>query len=150
MQFFRARMIHTSCGCGYLRPRSISLRFFAAEANYRGTDIDLRDFASRGTVFAEAKAGRSAVLNVTWSPQREQASLGVIAPRPGLGIPFEKIVASLRRFEHARRQNLISKSALLVDDYAHHPTEINATLATAKSVGQSCLFSQCFSPRYSP
>ena len=65
-------------------------------------------------------------------------ALGVIALATELGIPFEKIAASLRKFEHARRRFEIkypSERFLLVDDYAHHPTEIRATLATAQIGG---------------
>ena len=63
-------------------------------------------------------------------------AIGVIALATELGIPFEKIAASLRKFEHARRRFEIKYASdrfLLVDDYAHHPTEIRATLKTARS-----------------
>ena len=79
-------------------------------------------------------------------------SLGVIALATELGIPFAKIVASLRRFEHARRRFEIkyeSDRFLLVDDYAHHPTEIRATLATAKSAGRNRVLTMFQPHRYS-
>jgi UDP-N-acetylenolpyruvoylglucosamine reductase len=86
----------------------------------------------------EEKLGE-AVLNV---PGRHNVSnaLGVIALATELAIPFPKIATSLGHFQHARRRFEIkyqSERFLLVDDYAHHPTEISATLATAKSAGRS-------------
>jgi len=79
-----------------------------------------------------------AALNVPGQHNVSNA-LGVIALATELGIPFEKIVASLRKFEHARRRFEIKYASdrfLLVDDYAHHPTEIRATLKTAKSTSR--------------
>ena len=69
-----------------------------------------------------------------------------------LGIPFEKIKKSLARFEHARRRFEIkyeSDRFLLVDDYGHHPTEIRATLKTAKSIGRKRVLTMFQPHRYS-
>jgi len=76
----------------------------------------------------------------------------VIAVATELGIPFEKIAASLRKFEHARRRFEIkyaSERFLLVDDYAHHPTEIRATLKTARSAGRKRVLTMFQPHRYS-
>src|SRR2546425_4991001 len=112
---------------------------FSDKADYRGADVKLRAFGSDFCVyFREQKLGE-AVLNVP-GPHNVHNALGVIALAIELGISFEKIAASLRKFEHARRRFEIkyeSERFLLVDDYAHHPTEIRATLATAKSVGRN-------------
>ena len=77
-------------------PRSISFGF-APDADYRATDVDLQDFASRFQVHRRGEALGEAILNV---PGRHNVSnsLGVIALATELGIPFEKIVASLRSF----------------------------------------------------
>ncbi|PYK23503.1 MAG: UDP-N-acetylenolpyruvoylglucosamine reductase, partial [Verrucomicrobia bacterium] len=78
--------------------------------------------------------------------------LGVIALASELGIPFEKIAASLRRFEHARRRFEIkyeSDRFLLVDDYAHHPTEIRATLKTARATVRRRVLAMFQPHRYS-
>jgi UDP-N-acetylenolpyruvoylglucosamine reductase len=79
-------------------------------------------------------------------------ALGVIALASELGIPFEKIAASLRKFEHARRRFEIkyeSDRFLLVDDYAHHPTEIRATLRTARATGRKRVLAMFQPHRYS-
>ena len=65
---------------------------------------------------------------------------------------FPKIAASLAKFQHARRRFEIkyqSDRFLLVDDYAHHPTEIRATLATARSAGRKRVLTMFQPHRYS-
>jgi UDP-N-acetylmuramate--L-alanine ligase/UDP-N-acetylenolpyruvoylglucosamine reductase len=124
---------------------------FAAEADYRGTDVDLRDFTSVFSVSRRGEKLGEAVLNV---PGRHNVSnaLGVIALASELGVPFPKIAASLAKFQHARRRFEIkyqSERFLLVDDYAHHPTEIRATLATAKSAGRNRVLTMFQPHRYS-
>ena len=79
-------------------------------------------------------------------------ALGVIALASELSIPFDKIAASLRKFEHARRRFEIKYASdrfLLVDDYAHHPTEIRATLRAAKSIGRRRLVTMFQPHRFS-
>jgi UDP-N-acetylmuramate--alanine ligase len=76
----------------------------------------------------------------------------VIALASELGIAFEKIAKSLAKFEHARRRFEIkydSPRFLLVDDYGHHPTEIRATLKTAKSIGRKRVLTMFQPHRYS-
>src|SRR5213075_99341 len=123
---------------------------FSENADYRGTDIELRDFASVFCVYLRGQQLGEAVLNV---PGRHnvQNAIGVIALANELGVPFEKIAASLRKFEHARRRFEIKYASdrfLLVDDYAHHPTEIRATLATARSTGRSRVLTMFQPHRY--
>ena len=51
-----------------------------------------------------------------------------------LGVPKDKIFESLRTFENAKRRFAIEKygNTTIIDDYAHHPTEIKATLEAVK------------------
>ena len=124
---------------------------FGYNADYRGADIELQDFASVFCVYKRGEQLGEAVLNVP-GKHNVQNALGVIALATELGIPFAKVVASLRKFEHARRRFEIKYSSdrfLLVDDYAHHPTEIRATLATAKSAGRNRVLAMFQPHRYS-
>ena len=131
--FFNADDVNTARLCAG-RKSAVSYGF-SENAHYRGTDIDLRDFASFFCVYFQGKQLGEAVLNVPGRHNIHNA-IGVIALANELGIPFEKIAASLRKFEHARRRFEIKYASdrfLLVDDYAHHPTEIRTTLKTARS-----------------
>jgi UDP-N-acetylmuramate--alanine ligase len=135
--------------CG-MRRGAISFGF-AEDARYRATGIELHDFAATFSVQRGAEKLGNAILSV---PGRHNVSnaLGVIALAIELGIPFEKIAKSLGTFRHARRRFEIkyqSDRFLLVDDYAHHPTEIRATLATAKSAGRKRILTMFQPHRYS-
>ena len=74
-------------------------------------------------------------------------SLSVIAVADFLGIDrsavkagLEKCSSAHRRFEH---KGVTENGVIIVDDYAHHPTEIAATLAAAKNTPHNeiwCVF----------
>ena len=120
-------------------------------ADYRGGEIELKDFASTFCVYRGEERLGNAVLNVPGEHNVHNA-IGVIALATELGIPFEKTSASLRKFQHARRRFEIkydSTRFLLVDDYAHHPTEIQATLKTARSTGRKRVLTMFQPHRYS-
>mgnify|MGYP001770675970 CR=1 FL=1 len=63
-------------------------------------------------------------------------SLAALAVGHHLGIPWDTGLASLEHFHNAARrfQILAETPFLVVDDYAHHPTEIRATLKAARQV----------------
>ena len=111
---------------------------FSEQADYRGLEVALPHFGSSFSVYRRGEKLGPATLNVPGQHNVHNA-LGVIALASELLIPFDKITASLRKFEHARRRFEIKYASdrfLLVDDYAHHPTEIRATISTAKSIGR--------------
>lgn len=121
------------------------------KADYRAADIELKDFMSKFRVYCGGKELGEAVLNVPGEHNVHNA-IGVIALAAELGIPFQKIAASLRKFEHARRRFEIKYASdrfLLVDDYAHHPTEIRATLKTAKATRRKRVLAMFQPHRYS-
>ena len=64
-------------------------------------------------------------------------ALASIATALELGVPFEEVARSLADFRGVERryQTLGSEAGVtVVDDYAHHPAELRATLAAARSV----------------
>src|SRR5213595_967846 len=135
--------------CGK-RKRAVSYGF-SEQADYRGADVELRNFGSSFLVFRRGEKLGQATLNVPGEHNVHNA-LGVIALASELSIPFDKITASLRKFEHARRRFEIKYASdrfLLVDDYAHHPTEIRATVSSAKSIGRRRLVAMFQPHRFS-
>ena len=149
MLFYSADDANTTRLCAQRKP-AVSYGF-SENADYRCTDIELRDFASIFCVYLRGQQLGEAVLNVPGQHNVHNA-IGVIALASELGIPFEKIAASLRKFEHARRRFEIKYASdrfLLVDDYAHHPSEIRATLKTAKSMGRKRILTMFQPHRFS-
>ncbi len=106
-------------------------------ADYRLERLQMANFQSRFDAYYRSQQLGEVVLNV---PGRHNASnsLSVIALATELGVPFAKIALALASFRGARRRFEIkyrSERYLVVDDYAHHPSEVRATLATAKNEG---------------
>jgi UDP-N-acetylmuramate--alanine ligase len=107
-------------------------------ANLRAIDVQLLNRSSKFTVLMNNQLvgemtlcvpGKHNVLNAL-------ASIGLCL---NLGIPFTVIQESLKNFVGAKRRfQVVSEGndILIVDDYAHHPTEIMATIDAAKSTGR--------------
>lgn len=56
-----------------------------------------------------------------------------------VGVKFEEIARALLHFKGAKRRFQVIgevENILVIDDYAHHPTEIEATLTGAKALGR--------------
>ena len=114
-------------------------------AFYRFDDLHTKDFQSHFRVLRGGEPLGAITLNV---PGRHNVSnaVGVIALATELGIPFSKIAEALETFRGARRRFEIkyrSERYMIVDDYGHHPSEVKATLATAKNTGRKrvlCMF----------
>ncbi len=74
-------------------------------------------------------------------------SLAAIAATRSLGVGLDVIKATLENFKGThRRFDIVGRTengVAIIDDYAHHPTEIRATLAAAKNLPHEkiwCLF----------
>ncbi len=114
-------------------------------AFYRFDDVHPKDFQSHFRVLRGGEPLGAITLNV---PGRHNVSnaVGVIALATELGVPFAKISAALETFRGARRRFEIkyrSERYMIVDDYGHHPSEVKATLATARNTGRKrvlCMF----------
>ena len=68
-----------------------------------------------------------------------QNALATVAVGLDLGIKFENIAEALAEFRGAERRFQIKgekNGVMVVDDYGHHPTEIIATLAAARTAGR--------------
>jgi len=106
-------------------------------ATYRALDVRLENFASRFTVLKRGQLLGEVALNIPGA-QNVSNALGVIALATELGVPWNQIVSALAEFRGASRRFEVkyrSADYMVVDDYAHHPTEIKATLAAAKNSG---------------
>lgn len=92
------------------------------------------------TAFEVERAGEKIgefVLNIPGAHNVSNAA-GVIALAHTLGVDAAKIREGLESFRGAKRRfevKYTGRGVQVVDDYGHHPTEIKATLATARSNG---------------
>lgn len=107
-----------------------------ADDNYTAKNISFNEYACGSyDLYVNGEKLDHITLNVT-GLHNVSNSLAAIAAARELGIPMENIKTGLmkfkgtdRRFEFKGEVNGIT----ILDDYAHHPTEIEATLTAAKN-----------------
>ncbi len=121
--------------CRIAAHRRGAISFGADEkAFYHYRNLRVHDLQSIYDVYRGSERLGEVTLNVPGS-HNVGNSLGVIALASELGVYFNKIVEALEVFRGARRRFEIkyrSEFCTIVDDYAHHPSELRATLATAR------------------
>ncbi|MBL9154068.1 MAG: UDP-N-acetylmuramate--L-alanine ligase [Verrucomicrobiales bacterium] len=146
----RGRIIYCAadpgaCRVAAARPGSIGYGWDSNTADYAALDLEAKGGGTeftvvhRGAVLGRVRLGipgRHNVLN----------SLAVIALATEIGVSFDRIDEALSSFRGAKRRfefKRKSPSVTIIDDYGHHPTEIAATLDTARSQHSGrliCLF----------
>jgi len=103
-------------------------------ANYTVTNIDYRADGTTALVWERGKA--LGVLNLRLLSRHNLSNaLAAVAVGRVLGLEFGEIAKGLATFEGARRRFEFRGEAhgiTFIDDYAHHPSEIRATLAAAR------------------
>jgi UDP-N-acetylmuramate--alanine ligase len=111
-------------------------------ADVTASDIELRPFASSCRVWLRRDGRQVALGSLSLAvPGRHNVANALAAIAVGLEvhIPFERISAALAEFHGAERrfQRLgEAGGVLVVDDYGHHPTEISAVVAAARTLGR--------------
>jgi UDP-N-acetylmuramate--alanine ligase len=105
------------------------------KVEFSAENLKFKQFGSRFTLQRSGKKIGEVELSVPgW--QNVLNSLPVFAIGFEFGLDFNSIASALRTFVGARRRFQTTgefQDILVVDDYAHHPTEILATLAAARS-----------------
>lgn len=105
-------------------------------ADYTMRDIRVDAGGSVGEVYSKGQHLGKLVLAVPGRHNLANA-LAVVAVCLNIGLSFSEVARCLQGFKGAgRRYQLIGreKGITVVDDYAHHPTEIAATLRAARQV----------------
>ena len=122
---------------GLCAPRDNSVSYGWDDADWTASDLSEQIGTVSFTVNHNGKKlgrvqlgipGRHNVLN----------ALGAIAVAVGCGVDFSLMNRALGSFAGAKRRfetKHLSKRYRIVDDYGHHPTEVAATLQTAKTYG---------------
>jgi UDP-N-acetylmuramate--alanine ligase len=107
---------------------------FSPDADYRAVNMTLEPGRTLFSVYHRQDLLGQIILRVPGKHNVANA-LASIAAANELDVPFTAISDALRGFRGVgRRFEIIAEEngILVVDDYAHHPTEIGATLAAAR------------------
>lgn len=110
----------------------------SATARYRFDAVHSKDFQSHFRILRDGQPLGGVTLNVPGLHNVSNA-VAAVALASEVGVPFPKIAEALESFRGARRRFEIkyrTERCMIVDDYGHHPSEVRATLATARNTGR--------------
>ena len=120
--------------------RVITYGLESPSAQIAGRGATLEAFGASCTVVRRDGGGREEPLGgITLRvPGRHNLlnALGAVAVSLEVGVPFERIASALHEFQGAERRFQLHgevNGVMVVDDYGHHPTEIAAVIAAARS-----------------
>jgi len=114
--------------------RSVITYGINPKADYRAESINFENGLTTFTVFHKNKELGIITINIPGIHNVKNA-LAAIAAALEMGIEFKQIVKTLSNFHGVKRRfEMIGtvNGVTVVDDYAHHPGEISATLDAAK------------------
>ncbi len=123
-----------------LRARIVTFGLGEA-AHVRAVAVQFEDFGSKFDVLEGGAALGSIELRVPGA-MNVQNALAALAVGRALQLPFERIASALRAFRGVRRRFDIlvaNERVTIVDDYAHHPTAVRATIAAARHYHRGAL-----------
>lgn len=108
-------------------------------AHLSGTDVELGAFGARCVVHRHRDGGTEQLGTLALTvPGRHnlQNALAAVAVADEVGVEFSEAASALGAFEGAERRferHGETSGVLVIDDYAHHPTEIAAMLSAARA-----------------
>ncbi len=107
-----------------------------SDYDYAAIDVELLPLGSRAVVKERGEVLGILSLQV---PGRHNIAnaLAAVAVGRSVGLPFARIAEALASFRGAKRRFDVlgeARDILVIDDYAHHPTEIQATLAAVQNL----------------
>ena len=108
---------------------------FSAQADFFARDQKFENFSSMSTVFHKNEPLGGLRLNVPGKHNIANA-LAAVAVGLELDIPQARIFEALESYTGTGRRFELKKTVngiMIIEDYAHHPTEIRATLDAAKT-----------------
>ena len=107
-----------------------------SQADYTARNISVEGLKTYFTVYHHGKK-LGEILSGALGRHNVCNTLAAVAVGMELNMDFPTIAESLKTFTGVQRRFEIlkqSESLIIVDDYGHHPVEIQATLSTAKEV----------------
>jgi UDP-N-acetylmuramate--alanine ligase len=124
---------------GRIRDRRIVTYGFSALADVRADNVTPVPGGSRFDALILGREGERRIIDGVLVPipgrHNVQNALAAMAVAMELGISDEEIVSGFQRFDGVKRRFTHvgdADGAVVIDDYAHHPTEIRAVLAAAR------------------
>ena len=131
-----------------LLKRIVTYGLNSTETKYRAIDLHMTPLRTHATLVRAGEAVSELELRVPGTHNVKNA-LAAIAVADVLSIPLDITLRALKHFRGAeRRFDLLGEAGgvIVIDDYAHHPTELRAALSTARALYPGCRIVACFQP----
>lgn len=109
---------------------------YHSKAKYKADNIVMKGFDSTADIYRDNALLGQLRLKVPGAHNISNA-LAALAAALENGVSFETAVASLAKFTGMKRRFQLLDvvgGIKIIDDYAHHPTEVEATLKSAKNI----------------
>jgi UDP-N-acetylmuramate--alanine ligase len=122
-----------------MKRRVVTYGLDAADAHFVGANVELGSFGGRCLVRCRrgSTMDELGTLHVSVPGRHNlQNALAAVAVAEEVGVPFAAVASAIAEFQGAERRFERcgeEGGVLVVDDYGHHPTEIAAVLAAAKT-----------------
>ncbi len=132
-----------------LEGRRVLTYGLSPQANLRAVDLATTENGTRFKVQISLQGDLGEVDLPMHGAHNVRNALAAVAVGLALGIDFGEIAASLNNFKgvHRRFERKGSwRGATVVDDYAHHPTEVRATLEAARKAFPQARVHAVFQP----
>lgn len=124
---------------------------FSAQADIFARDMQFEKFSSTSTLYWKGKKFGKLSLKVPGTHNIYNA-MAAVAVGLDLDIPSETILEALETYSGSGRRFELKKeisNIMIIEDYAHHPTEVKATLEAAKKGWKRRTFAVFQPHRYS-
>lgn len=116
--------------------KKIVLYGLSRNADFRANNIESTPMGTEYDLLIDGKSLGRVQLNIP-GIHNVKNSLAAITVASRIGVDIDVCIKALAKFNGVYRRFDIkgeSRGVLIVDDYAHHPTEIHATLEAARNV----------------
>ena len=120
----------------------------SADARLRAADLRRAGIGTRFTVMYDGKPEGEVALAVPGEHNVRNA-LAAVAVGLGLGLKVDQMAPGIAAFRGVERRFQLlgeARDVLVVDDYAHHPTEVRATIRAARSAAPDRRLVVAFQP----
>ena len=119
------------------------------QADLKATDFESTASGSRFNV-VDSRQGELGTIELPMPGLHNvRNSLAAIAVAQAMGVPFDSIARALSGFSGVHRRfetRGVWRGAKVIDDYAHHPTEVTATLEAARQAFPGAVIHAVFQP----
>ena len=113
-----------------------------ASADFSASHVQLAPFGASATVKVAGSGVTGRIVLSVPGRHNLQNALAAVAVGTELGLSLDRIAEGLGAFPGAERRFEVRgepKGILIIDDYGHHPTEIAAVMAAARTLGRRIL-----------